>query len=189
LDLIDGLVLLAFFIIFLYYTFGISKVEGEGESVDRMNPWRAVGFVAAGIAGLVLGGKLTVDSAVTLASLAGISERVIGLTVVAIGTSLPELLTSVMAAYRRHFDIAIGNVVGSNIFNVFWILGLSSSINTLPVSSGSATDILVAVAATFFLFLAMFIGKKHTLERWQGVVLLVGYFGYLIWLVSGGTSA
>jgi cation:H+ antiporter len=72
---------------------------------------------------------------------------------------------------------------------VFWILGLSSSINTLPVSSGSATDILVAVAATFFLFLAMFVGKKHTLERWQGVILLVGYFGYLIWLVSGGTIA
>ena len=126
---------------------------------------------------------------VTLASLAGISERVIGLTVVAIGTSLPELLTSVMAAYRRHVDIAVGNVVGSNIFNVFWILGLSSAIKPLPLSAGGVADIKMAVAASFFLFLAMFVGKKHELERWQGAVMIVVYVAYLAWLATGSISA
>lgn len=189
LDRIDGLVLLSFFVIFLYYTFGISKTEGEGESIERMRPLRAISLVVVGVGALVLGGKLTVDAAVTLASLAGISERVIGLTVVAIGTSLPELITSVMAAYRRHVDIAVGNVVGSNIFNVFWILGLSSSIKPLPVSSGSAADILVAVAASLFLFAAMFLGKKHILERWQGALMIIAYVAYLVWLATGSISA
>lgn len=183
LDRIDGLVLLAFFIIFLYYTFGISKAVGEGETTEKMSLARAAGLVALGITGLVVGGKLTVDSAITLAQLAGISERVIGLSVVAIGTSLPELITSVMAAYRRHVDIAIGNVVGSNIFNVFWILGLSGTLQALPLSDGSLTDIFFALAASLFLFIAMFVGKKHTLERWQGAMMLTVYAGYLGWLV------
>jgi cation:H+ antiporter len=122
LDRIDGIVLIAFFIIFLYYTFGISKVEAEGEDVETHPLTPTIGWIIAGLALLVVGGKFAVDGATEIATSLGISERLIGLTVVAVGTSLPELLTSAVAASKGKADIAIGNVVGSNIFNVFWIL-------------------------------------------------------------------
>lgn len=179
LDRIDGIVFISFFIIFLYYTFGISKVEGQSEDVAVFSVGRSGGLVAAGLGGLILGGKLTVDGALTIAEAMGISERIIGLTVVAVGTSLPELFTSAVAAYRKHADIAIGNVVGSNIFNVLWILGVSSIVRPLPFSDQNGLDALVAVAATVALFFAMFIGKRHTLERWQGGLFIFSYIAYV----------
>ncbi|KAA0206156.1 calcium/sodium antiporter [Candidatus Uhrbacteria bacterium] len=185
LDRIDGLVLIALFAIFLYYTFGISKVEGEAEAPTKHTTRLATFYVAAGAALLVIGGKLAVDAAQTLAVLAGLSERVIGLTVLAIGTSLPELVTSVVAAFKGEDDIAIGNVVGSNIFNVFWILGLTSTIAALPFSAAVGRDALVAVAASLLLFFALFVGKRHALERWQGVGFLGCYALYLTALVAG----
>lgn len=182
LDRIDGLVFLSFFIIFLYYTFGISKAEGEGDPVPRLTLWRSLFLVLFGIFGLVLGGKLAVDGAISLSGMLGLSERIIGLTVVAIGTSLPELVTSAVAAYRKHADIAVGNVVGSNIFNVFWILGLSSTIRPLPFGAETVFDVWVAIVAALALFFAVFVGQKHVLERWQGGVMLGGYVSYLAWL-------
>jgi cation:H+ antiporter len=104
--------------------------------------------------------------------------------VVAIGTSLPELATSAVAAYKKQSDIAIGNVVGSNIFNIFWILGLSAVINPLPFSKDSVIDIIMTIVASLILFLIMFIGKKHTVERWQGVIMILIYIGYVAYLIG-----
>lgn len=184
LDRIDGIALLAFFIIFLYYTFGISKVEsGSAETVEKLPVGRSWLLVLGGITALAVGGKFSVDGAVIIAQGLGVSERIIGLTIVAIGTSLPELLTSAVAAYKKNADIAVGNVVGSNIFNVFWILGLSASIRPLPFMPQNGFDVLVAVGATFLLFIAMFVGKRHMLERWQAATFIMLYVAYLTSLV------
>ena len=107
----------------------------------------------------------------------------IGLTIVAIGTSLPELATSAIAAYKKQSDIAIGNVVGSNIFNIFWILGASAIIRPLPFSNSSNGDIAMTIFASVILFIVMFIGKKRVIERWQGVFMVTLYAGYVVFLV------
>lgn len=186
----DGLVLASFFLIFLYYIFGLAKVEpavvDEAESVALVSKTKAVSMVVVGIGGLVLGGKWIVDGAVALASGFGVSESLIGLTIVAVGTSLPEMATSVVAAYRRNVDIAVGNVIGSNIFNVFWILGLSATIAPLPFASALGIDLLVMLGATLVLFLALFVGKRHVLERWQGVGFVFLYVLYIVYLLLRG---
>ncbi len=139
-----------------------------------------------GLAGLVIGGKWIVDGAIVFATALGVSEALIGLTVVAVGTSLPELATSVAAVYRRKIDIAVGNIVGSNIFNIFWILGISALITPLPFSSALVIDLMVTFGATVLLFLALFVGRRHTLERWQGVLFIGVYIGYIVYLVMRG---
>ena len=181
----DGIALLALFVIFMFYIFALVKTDPPPVSGDTptYSKGKAVGLMLLGLGGLVFGGKLLVDNAIVLARLAGLSEALIGLTVVAIGTSLPELATSVVAAWRREMDIAIGNVVGSNIFNVFWILGLTAVITPLPAPEGFARDALVMVLVTLALFLALFIGKRHQLDRWQGGAFLLAYIAYVIFLV------
>jgi cation:H+ antiporter len=136
--------------------------------------------------GLVVGGRWIVNSATTIAESFGLSEALIGLTIVAIGTSLPELATSAVAAFKKNTDIAIGNVVGSNIFNVFWILGISSIIRPLPFKPALNFDLWVVVAASALLFGWMFLGKRHTLERWQGVVFVLFYIAYITVIIIRG---
>ena len=183
---IDGLILISFFIIFLYYTFGISKAEGEAEEtvIKERSVIKSIAMVVVGLVGLTLGGKWIVDSAVVVAESFGVSQAVIGLTIVAIGTSLPELVTSAVAAFKKNADIAIGNIVGSNIFNVFWILGASAIISPLPFSSVLMRDMIVAIIATLLLFIFMFVGKKHILERWQGVCFILAYIIYIVVIVG-----
>ena len=183
---IDGIVFIAFFIIFLYYTFGISKVSGENTDLEikEMSYMKSSLYIVGGLLGLVFGGKWIVDGAIKIAEGFNVSQSLIGLTVVAIGTSLPELATSAVAAYKKQSDIAIGNVVGSNIFNIFWILGLSAVINPLPFSKDSIIDIIMTIVASLILFLIMFIGKKHTVERWQGVIMILMYVGYVAYLIG-----
>lgn len=183
---IDGIVFLSFFIIFLYYTFGISKVSGENTDLEikEMSFMKSSFYVAGGLLGLVFGGKWIVDGAIKIAEGFNVSQSLIGLTVVAIGTSLPELATSAVAAYKKQSDIAIGNVVGSNILNIFWILGFSSVINPLPFSKDSAIDIIMTIVSSLILFLIMFVGKKHTVERWQGVIMIIIYIGYVAYLIG-----
>lgn len=178
---IDGAVFLAFFIVFMYYTFGISKVSGqnEGDDIQEMPMMKSVGFVIAGLIGLTIGGKWIVTGAVYLATILGMSQAVIGLTIVAIGTSLPELATSAIAAYKKQTDIAIGNVVGSNIFNIFWILGISALIKPLPFAPSSQIDIAMTILASGLLFAMMFIGRRHTVGRIEGVIMLLLYAVYL----------
>lgn len=183
---IDGIVLLAFFIIFLYYTFGIAKVSGEADDMEikQQSYFKSVMFIIGGLLGLIIGGKWIVDGAVKIAELFNVSESLIGLTIVAVGTSLPELATSAVAAYKKQADIAIGNVVGSNIFNIFWILGFSALIRPLPFSRNSDFDIIMTILASLILFVIMFIGKKHTIERWQGILMISIYVGYVAFLIS-----
>ena len=183
---IDGLVLLAFFTIFLYYSFSIANaIEGMDEHV----PVKTLGLakssllVLVGLIGLTLGGKWIVDGAVAIAKNLGMSESLVGLTVVAVGTSLPELATSAVAAYKKNVDIAVGNVVGSNIFNIFFVLGISSIIKPLPFQTKNNWDVAVVIAASLLLFLAMFTGKKHSLDRWEGIVFLFLYGGYIVFLI------
>lgn len=183
---IDGLILLSFFIIFLYYTFGITKVTGEDNShieVKRIPIYKAVFFIIIGLVGLVLGGKWIVNGAVQIAHIFNMSESLIGLTVVALGTSLPELATSAVAAYKKQTDIAIGNIVGSNIFNILFVLGSSAIIGNLSFNSSSYFDIFVTIFASFFLFIIMFLGKKRVIERWQGLLMFLFYVAYVVLLI------
>ncbi|HEX5002526.1 MAG TPA: calcium/sodium antiporter [Bacteroidia bacterium] len=184
----DGLTLLGFFCIFMYYIFSIAKDDASlKKSEELLLPFNKIWlFILLGISGLVIGGKFIVDGAVAIATASGVSQSLIGLTVVAIGTSLPELATSAVAAYKKNTDIAIGNVVGSNIFNSFWILGISSVIRPLPLLNRNNGDLMLNVLVSALLFLFLFIGKKHMLERWQGVAFIVMYACYLIYLIHLG---
>ncbi len=181
---IDGFVLLSFFVIFLYYIHAISKGSGErGEPVDELPTPRIAAYVLGGLTALAVGGSLIVEGAVGIARLVGLSEHVIAVTVVAVGTSLPELATSVVAALKKNSDIAVGNIVGSNIFNVFLVLGLSAFINPLPFGALAVRDAAVVVAVSVLLFISMFVGRRHQFERWQGaafVALYVAYVGYVL---------
>jgi len=182
----DGLALLGFFIIFFYYIFGITSSHETSTDTDEVkvhSNGKSVIFILLGLVGLVFGGKWIVDGAVSIAEGFNISESLIGLTVVAIGTSLPELATSAVAAYKKQTDIAIGNVVGSNIFNIFWILGVSSVINPLAFNPASNIDIIVTIFTSILLFAIMYIGKRHIIERWQGFVMVSMYIGYIVFLV------
>lgn len=191
----DGILLLALMAIFMYYIFGMAKrdrskgeVSGveDSEDIKEYSVLASIGLTLGGLIGLIIGGRMLVNGAVDIASAAGLSEALIGLTVVAIGTSLPELATSVVAALKKQADIAIGNVVGSNIFNIFFVLATTSTILPLSVSGALNVDILVALAVTFLLFIFMFVRKKHQLGRWEGVAFVAIYVAYTIYLVARG---
>ncbi len=185
----DGMILICFFSIFMVYVFEISfrhKDEKSEDTVKVMGVFKSVLFILLGLTGLVFGGKWIVDGAIVIATNMGISESLIGLTVVAVGTSLPELATSAVAAYRRNVDIAIGNIVGSNIFNIFLVLGISAMIKPLPFRATSNSDIYMVILSSLLLFVFLSIGKRHMLMRWQGLVFLLLYIGYTVMLVIKG---
>ncbi|UCE19355.1 MAG: calcium/sodium antiporter [Gemmatimonadota bacterium] len=186
---IDGLVFIAFFVIFLYYSFSIAKrIEGTEDHVPTKQYRLVTSFllVILGLIGLSLGGKWIVDGAVRIASALGVSQSMIGLTIVAVGTSLPELATSAVAASKKNVEIAVGNVVGSNIFNIFFVLGISSIINPIPFQPKSNIDIGVVLLASVLLFVNMFTGGKRVLDRWEGIVFLVLYVVYIGFLIFQG---
>lgn len=176
---IEGLALLVVFAAFLVYTFYTAKADASTTTESTPFPlWKCVVLILAGLVGLVVGGEMIVKTAVAIARYCGVAEAVIGLTIVALGTSLPELATSVVAAFKHNNDIAIGNVVGSNIFNVFFILGTSAIIKHLPVYPGIEIDAaLVAVSALAVWLLLC--NKNRSINRWGGALLLVIYAGYL----------
>ena len=176
---VEGLALLVVFAAFLVYTFYTAKADATTTTESTPFPlWKCVVLILAGLVCLVVGGEMIVKSAVAIARYCGVAESVIGLTIVALGTSLPELATSVVAAFKHNNDIAIGNVVGSNIFNVFFILGTSAIIKHLPVYPGIEIDAaLVAVSALAVWLLLC--NKNRSINRWGGALLLVLYAGYL----------
>ena len=183
---IDGLVFLSFFIIFIYYTYSIAaRIEGMEEHIpDKQYGWlRSSLYIILGLAGLTFGGKWIVDGAIALATKFGMSESLVGLTIVAVGTSLPELATSAVAAYKRNVEIAVGNVVGSNIFNIFFVLGISATIKPLPFQMKNNRDIGVVIFSSLLLFLFMFTGKKRSLDRWEGLIFLACYGVFVAYLV------
>ena len=177
-----GIILLLFFIFFLYDAFTHAKEHPEEtveETVKPMKVGKAIVFLLLGFIGLAVGGELIVESAVDLATRMGVSEAIIGLTIVALGTSLPELATSVIAAFKHNCDIAIGNVFGSNIFNVFFVLGTSAVIHPLPAYDGIELDAWTAAVGSIVVWLALRTNKERVLKRWAGALLLLIYGGYL----------
>lgn len=186
----DGLILLMFFAIFIYYSAGMAKTgEASGGSTSLLPSHgitSAFFMVLGGLVGLSIGGKWIVDGAVHIAGTLGMSEAMVGLTIVAVGTSLPELATSAMAAYRKNVELAVGNVVGSNIFNIFFVLGISSVIKPLPFQNASNIDIGMVILASLILFGTMFTGRRRSLDRWEGAILIVMYLAYLAYLVHRG---
>ncbi len=191
----DGFILLFFFLIFIYYVYTLigreredgedSKGAAEGGAVPR-SVIAASMLAAGGGVGLALGGRWVVESTLAIGRSLGASEALMGLTVVAVGTSLPEIVTSAVAAYRKRADIAVGNVVGSNIFNIFWVLGIAAVIRPIRFSAKLNTDILTLVGATAFLFIILFIGRRHTISRWEGAGFVVLYAAYIAYLINRG---
>ena len=187
---IDGLVLLGFFLIFLRYTFAIARKGNnneevaEGEKIKEMSVWKSTLFILGGLAGLIYGGQLFVDGASGIASSLGVSESIIGLTIVAGGTSLPELATSVTAALKKNSGIAIGNVIGSNLFNVFFVLGCSASISSLPMGGINNIDMIVLVGSAVLFWIVGWFFKKRTITRVEGALLASCYIAYTAFLIS-----
>jgi len=183
---IDGLILLVMFGLFILYVYMQLKVDPQInlDSHTKYTTMTTWGLILIGLAGLILGGRLVVDSAVKMAQEWGISQKVIGLTIIAAGTSLPELATSVVAAIKKNNDIAVGNIIGSNIFNIFLILGVSSVIRPLPYDMTFNGDLFFLALGTIALFIMMFTGGRKKLDRWEAAILLAVYIGYTVLLVS-----
>jgi len=180
----DGGILLVGFAAFMAYTLWQAKgakTEQAAESKPQ-NIWLSVLWIVLGLAGLVFGSNLFVDSASSVAAGLGVSESVIGLTIVAGGTSLPELATSVVAARKGQSAIAIGNVIGSNVFNILLILGATAVISPLQMEGITLLDMGVMMGSITLVWLFSF--TRFTVERWEGVLLIAGYLGYLGWLLS-----
>lgn len=181
---VDGGILLLGFAAFLYYAFRQMKTEENiVASYQHKSNFKIWGLIVLGFAGLIVGGQLVVNNGILLATNLGVSEKIIGLTIIAAGTSLPELVTSIVAATKKNSDIAIGNVVGSNIFNILFIVSVSSFIKPISFNQNFNIDIVILLVGTLFLFIAMFIGKRNQLERWQSALMLVFFLIYTIYLV------
>ncbi len=187
----DGLILLIFFSVFSYYLFSVTRKEKELPPVEiphqRALSWGpALLMVSGGVVGLAIGGHWIVDGAVLLARQAGLSEAMIGLTVLAVGSSLPELAAGAMAAYRGNSDIAIGNVVGSNIVNILWILGLAATITPIGFNRMLNLDLVILIAVTLALFMLIFVGRHLRLGRIEGGLGLAAYATYIIMIIIRG---
>jgi cation:H+ antiporter len=183
----DSVILLVFFGAFLLYIYRTMKNTNDldqGGEIKLLRTGVAIGMIALGLAMLIGGGTSVVNSATTIAQHFGLSEKLIGLTILAAGTSLPELATSAVAAYRRNTDIAIGNVIGSNIFNIFFILGITGFVNPLTYNTSLNFDLAIFGISTVVLLFFMFTINQRKLDRWEAFLLLGGYLAYTIFLIG-----
>ncbi|MBX2927965.1 MAG: calcium/sodium antiporter [Saprospiraceae bacterium] len=184
----DGIIILFFFGLFLLYVFTLPSAQEEAaeQPIAVLPIKRAWLLTGAGIVGLFFGGKWVVEGAIEMSKSLGMSEEFVGLTIVAIGTSLPELVTSAVAAFRKNTDIAVGNVVGSNIFNLLLVLGLSSVIRPLKFHASSNIDILVVVFSGALVIVALAVGRKLVIKRPAGILFTASYVAYIVYLVMRG---
>jgi cation:H+ antiporter len=182
----EGITLLSFMAIFMYYLIHLAQTSGEDEDlqIKNMSIYKCLFYILSGLILLVAGGKFFVDSAVELAIGLGMSQSVIGLTIVAAGTSLPELATSVVAALKKNSDIAVGNIVGSNIFNIFFILGISSLISPLPIGNIKDIDMFVCIFASIALFGTCYILGRQKITKIEGILFIICYIVYIGYQVS-----
>jgi len=183
---LDAVVLLMCFSLFMLYAYRTMNKASDFDSqpIKAYSTPAAAGMVVLGLAMLVGGGTLVVDNAVSIAEFYGLSQKLIGLTILAAGTSLPELATSAVAAYRKNTDIAIGNVIGSNIFNIFFILGLTGLVHPIQYNAAMNFDLEVLGASTILLMVFMFTINPRKLDRWEAFLMLVGYIAYAVYLIS-----
>ncbi|WP_102407146.1 calcium/sodium antiporter [Parabacteroides bouchesdurhonensis] len=182
----DGLLLLCFFLIFLSYTFAIAHNGNGGESdtqIKNMPIWKSALFILGGLAGLIYGGQFFVSGASGIARSLGVSESIIGLTLVAGGTSLPELATSIVAALKKNPEMAIGNVIGSNLFNIFFVLGCSATISPMNIQGITNVDLGVLIGSCVLLYIVGLFFKKRTITRWEGIIMVLCYIAYTIYLI------
>lgn len=182
----DGLMLLGFFAIFISYTFAIAKEDEDKqpeEKVVSMPLWKALLWIVGGLLMLIFGGNLFVDGASSIARSLGVSESIIGLTLVAAGTSLPELATSVVAAIKKNPEMAIGNAIGSNLFNVFFVLGCTASITPLHLTGITNIDLLMLIFSSLLLWIVAFFIRKRTITRWEGGFMVACFVAYTIYLI------
>lgn len=184
----DGLIMLIFFGIFLFYLFDLafqSHKNGEAAEEEAGSEERSIGksilLGLIGVTGIVLGGTITVDSAETIALSWGLSEKLVGLTILAVGTSLPEFVTSVVAAKKGENDIAIGNVLGSNVFNVFFILATSAVLTPIAVAPEIFFDLMIMLVSMLFVFFFSILGKD--VNKWEGAFLFLCYVAYMVYIV------
>lgn len=178
-----GIILLLFFVIFMYYTFSISNNTKDAEpDIQSLTIPKSIIFIILGLVFLSSGSYLLVENAVKIASELGLAQGFIGLTIVALGTSLPELVTSVNAARKGQSELAVGNVVGSNIFNIFFILGITSLINPIPITGQNLADILTLLAVTVFMFVLIFIFTARKVAKVEGYMMLGTYGFYLYYI-------
>ncbi len=180
----DGGILILMFAGFLFYVWQSMKqgAQEQGATTENIKTIKSVLMIIGGLAGLIIGGRFVVSSAVDLARMFHVSEKVIGLTIVAVGTSLPELVTSLVAIRKKSSDMAIGNVIGSNIFNIFLILGTGAIIQPMSYSSLFNQDVVLLIFGTILLLLAMFTGGKRRLDRWEAAIFLAIYVGYMVYV-------
>lgn len=195
-ELWEGLLLLAAFVSYMVFLVLRAKKSGANneeivsgneivkEEEKKQPIWKSIILSVVGLAGIIFGGDLVVDNASLIAIELGMSEVLVGLTIVAVGTSLPELVTSIVAAMKKENDIALGNVIGSNIFNVIFILGLSSSITPLLIDQATIVDTLAMLVSGVAVMLIALCGKN--MKKWQGVVMLLGYVAYLTFIIIRG---
>ncbi|SCI89024.1 Inner membrane protein yrbG [uncultured Clostridium sp.] len=188
----DGLVFLMFFCIFMYYLLEVS-LNSKNEALNSNNSYdtniykstmplsKSVVFSVIGILGIVIGGKLVVDCSSIIALNFGVSEKIIGITIVSIGTSLPEFVTSVVAASKGESDIALGNVIGSNIFNILFILGVSSVINPISIDNNLFLDIFIMIIVTIITYI--FSIRKKDINKFEGIILIIAYIAYMILVI------
>lgn len=182
----EGLVLLLFFAVFLYYVFEMAR--NSRNQIDE-NPVEAVNtswvknsiFTIGGLVAIVFGGSLVVENSIQIALSLGMSETLVGLTIVAVGTSLPELVTSITAAIKKQSEIALGNIVGSNIFNIFFILGASAAIHPLAVDPKIFQDMWLMIVVTFLLFIVS--RTQHKITRVEGAILAAIYIIYVTYII------
>ncbi len=184
----DGLVLIFFFAVFMYYAFSIARKKGLADIPDiKAFPfWKSLLMIVAGMVALVAGGRWIVDGAVVIAASLGMSEAVISLTIVALGTSLPELATCVAAAVKKNADMVMGNVLGSNIFNVFFVMGASAVIKPLPFNPVLNFDVMIGIASMLLLWTFLAISGNRSLKRWHGGALALCYVAYITLLLVRG---
>lgn len=183
---LDGIILLLFFGLFLFYIYKNLKKDNIPVQVSsvELSQFKIILLLLVGFGGLILGGNLLVTNAVKLATSMGMSEKFIGLTIVAAGTSMPELATTLVAAVKKNNDIAVGNIIGSNIFNVFLIVGTSSLIKPIHYNVKFNTDAFLLATGTIFLFIAMFTGQKKKLDKWEAGLLLAAFVVYTYFLIN-----
>ena len=178
-----GMLLLCFLAVFVRYTFSITNDGGDVEPAGQLPVWKVVLFIVAGLAALIFGGNVFVDGATEIARVLGLSEAVIGITIVSAGSSLPELAVSVSAARKGNVGIALGNVLGSNILNIFFILGVSATITPISLDGFSFIDYYVLLASSLLIYFVARFGGKAVITRFEGAVLVAGYVAYTTYLV------
>ncbi len=188
-----GIILLLIFCFFMYKNIKRTTQEQKKKKANKeessddgkaQKVWLSLVMIIGGLVMLVIGGQLIVKSATKIAAALGVSQAIIGLTIVALGTSLPELATSVVAAFKKNSDIALGNVIGSNIFNVFFVMGISAIVRPLPAYPNINFDLAMVALGSLLVLIFVLTNKKHEIKRWEGGLLLAIYAVYLVWMIN-----